>query len=204
MLFHQLLRACSVPARVLIDQAISLTNQTSDATRTLTLSNIAVGDMLIAMTARRTGTPPILAAGWTNITTAATNSRALRMQLKIAAATTESVVWTGAYGYMVALKNARVIGKTGTAIGNDSVTVQPIPALAALDTSGTSLILAGGWATSVTTGADAPFAVLYPTNAPASGCAVYVQGNTEAALSGKTFTWASSGDPASYAVEILK
>ena len=202
MLFHQLLRACLAPRKVSIVAVESLPNQGSDAVRSLTLTGHQPGDLLIAMTAARAATAPAaLPTPWASILTVA-STRGLRLSAKTATEVSEAIDWTGAYGYLLALRNASGIGAFNTQSGT-SGTVQPIPALSGLDTSGKALILAGGWATSVTTAADAPFQLLYPPQTPTNACAVFAPENKASALSGKTFTWSATGSPASYAVEIL-
>lgn len=203
MLFHQLLRACSKPLPVSIVGVVSLPLQNSDAERSITLTGHQSGDLLIAMIANQKDlvSPVPLPAPWTSILTAE-NDRLLRLSYKIATAGSDTISWLGNCGYLLALRNASAIGIFNTYAFGTSSSTQPIPALSGLDTSGTSLVLAGGRHSS-TIAADAPFQLLYPPETPADACAVFVPENTASDLSGKTFTTQRPSLRSNYAIEIL-
>ncbi|TCP16930.1 hypothetical protein EV674_11569 [Simplicispira metamorpha] len=202
MLFHQLLRACAsrVPGTVTVVGLVNLTNQGADASRTLTITGHSVGDVLIAMTANRTSTPAALLAGYTDIVSLGGGSRSFRVQYKVATATSESITWTGAYGYLMAVRGFAGIGASGTLSSAFGSTL-PLPDLDGLDTGGTSLVVAGGFASSGQTAVDAPYELLSSSNNPTGKCVAVVKNNTAASLVGKTITQ-GGGTGLTYAIEL--
>lgn len=192
MILSHALRAVSKSASLptsFVD-ATSLTNQTSNNSRTLTLSTHSVGDMLVAMIGNRTSTAPTLLSGYTDIAAAGiggTVSRSYRVQYKIATTTSETISWTGAYGFIVAIRNATAIGvnnKYGTSQLGGTV---PLPDLTGLDVSGNASILAGTFISSGVTDTTSPYTVYAPSGT-ANRFAAFIQGNTNSSLTSKTIT----------------
>ncbi len=170
----------------------------SDASRSLTLSTgIRVGDMLVAMCGNRTTTAPTLLSGYTNIVAVnSTNSRSIRVQHKFATSTSETISWTGAYGYLMVLSNAYRIGQTNTINGTGtSTTTISLPDLSGLNTSGNGFILAGTFSLNVTA-VSSPYSVL-------STIAGYIEKNTNSSLTGETITLGGNTVPVTYAIEFL-
>lgn len=177
----------------------SLANQVADTTRTLTLSSgFQVGDMLVAMTGNRAATPPALLSGYTNITSNAVSTpRAIRVQYKIATSTSETITWTGAYGFFIVLKNAYRIGATDTIASLTTGTTISLPALTSLQTNGNNYILAGAYITSGYTSTSSPYILL-------GNYAVNISKNTDSSLTSKTITATGlSMLTLTYAIEFL-
>lgn len=176
----------------------SLANQTSDATRTLTLSSgFQVGDMLVAMTGNRTATPPALLSGYTNITSNAVSTpRSTRVQYKFATSTSETITWTGAYGFLIVLKNAYRIGATNTSAILTSGTTVSLPDLTNLQTNGNNYILAGTYLSQNFTSTSSPYVLL-------GDYAVNISKNTNSSLTSKTITNTGSMVTLTYAIEFL-
>lgn len=176
----------------------SLANQTSDATRTLTLSSgFQVGDMLVAMTGNRTATPPELLSGYTNITSnAVTTPRSTRVQYKFATSTSETITWIGAYGFLIVLKNAYRIGVTNTIASITSGLTISLPDLTNLQTNGNNYILAGAYTSAGISSASSPYTLL-------GNYAVNISKNKDSSLTSKTITMATSTVTLTYAIEFL-
>lgn len=180
-----------------VDDAI-LANQASDASRTLTISSgLSAGDVVVAMTGSRSTTAPALASGYTNILTANNSlSRSCRVQYKVVTGSSESITWTGAYGFMVALRNFRGIGQSAL-INNPvaGITNMPIPAISGLDTTGVGYLLAGSYFANVMTAVSGPYTL-------ASSTYAYISENTSASYSQENFTNAGATQ-IGWVVEIL-
>ena len=176
----------------------SLANQTSDATRTLTLSSgFQVGDMLVAMTGNRTATPPELLSGYTNITSnAVTTPRSTRVQYKFATSTSETITWIGAYGFLIVLKNAYRIGVTNAIASITSGLTISLPGLTNLQTNGNNYILAGAYTSAGISSASSPYTLL-------GNYAVNISKNKDSSLTSKTITMATSTFTLTYAIEFL-
>lgn len=179
----------------------SLVSQTSDASRSLTLNTgFQIGDMLVAMTGNRTATPPTLLSNYTNIVSngvASPSTRSFRVQYKIATSTSETITWTGAYGFLVALKNAYRIGKTNTvALTTAGAATVSLPDLTSLEVSGNSYILAGLYLSSGITSVTSPYTLI-------SDYAVNIAKNTNSSLTSKTITTSGSNVWLSFAIEFL-
>lgn len=199
MLFQKLLESGRAP--VTVATSTFLTNQTSDASRTLTLSSgFAIGDMMIAMIANRTSPAPALLSGYTNIGSYSDygNNRSLRLQYKIATSTSESITWTGAYGYLIAFKNATRIGQSSVGFTLSGTTIS-LPNLSNLDTTGKGYIIAGSYLVSIYTSVSSPYTLLVSGS---TNIAAYVDNNTNSSLTSKTIT-ASGSIANSYAIELL-
>lgn len=194
MLASTLLTTARSPINFL--SGTSLTNQTSDATRTLTLNTGFIsGHMLVAMTANRTTTAPTLLSGYTNILVInSAYSRSIRLQYKFATSTSETVSWTGAYGYLIALENSYRIGSTNTTDSSAVSNTVPLPDLSGLDISGNSYILAGAFGTSDISSTVSPYTVR-------GGYAVNIIKNTSSTQNSKSVTYTSTLRNVAYAVE---
>lgn len=184
---------------VTVVASTSLTNQTSDASRTLTLSSgFQVGDTLVAMTANRstTVTAPTLLSGYTNIIAVGSSgtNRNLRVQYKTATSTSETITWTGAYGWLIAIRNFQSIGQTNSTSSTTSSTTMTLPNLSGLQTDGKSLIIAGAYFSSGYTSTTTPYTLL-------GDFAANVTKNTDSALTGETITAAAAGVQVLYAIE---
>lgn len=178
-----------------------LPNYTSNASRTLSLTNVHLpGDMLIAMTANRTTTAPALLADYTNIldinNSAGSNSRSVRVQYKYATSSSESITWTGAYGFIIALRNASKVLQSQQLNGTATVTVVPIPSISGMNTSCKSLVLASCYFMNLTTATTAPFNIY-------SNSFVYFEKNPYDSLTGKTMTLSSSAGDVSFIIEVI-
>ena len=179
---------------------IALANQGSDASRTLTISSgLSAGDVVIAMTANRTNTPPALASGYTDILSGNNDglNRSLRLQYKVVSGSSESITWTGSYGFMVALRNFRSIGQSEVtnSIGINSTANIPIPAISGLDTTGVGYLLAGTYFSNLMTAVSGPYTLGSSTYA-------YIEENTSASYSQENFTNPTT-TYVSWVVEIL-
>jgi hypothetical protein len=185
--------------------ANALNNQTSDLSRTLTLSTHSVGDMLIVMTGNRTATPPTLLSGYTNIVsdgnTVSGASRSYRVQYKIATTTSETISWTGAYGFIVAVRNATSIGVTNTNIAGSGSTLD-IADLSGLNTSGSASLLAGTYVSSGMTTTSPPYQ-LYAPSSTSNRFAAIIQNNTNSSVINETITSSISLLNMTWAIELL-
>jgi hypothetical protein len=197
MLSNMLRASAKNPIQYL--DSVYLANQGSDGSRSLTLNTgIRVGDMLVAMCANRTTTAPTLLSGYTNILSInGTNSRSLRVQYKFATSTSETISWTGAYGYLMVLGDAYRIGQTNTinGTGASALTID-LPNLSGLNVSGNSFILAGSFVSSNVSSVSSPYSVL-------SLFAGYIEKNTNSSLTGETITLTGNTVPVTYAIEFL-
>jgi hypothetical protein len=200
MLWNKLIGASSAAAPVQYLVSTFITNQSSDATRTLTLSSgFAAGDMLVSMTGNRAATPPTLLSGYTAIVsvTAANGSRSQRLQYKIAASSSETISWTGAYGYLLVLRNATRIGRSGV-VSTSALSTVPLPELSDLDTSGRGFILAGSYPVGTYSGVTAPYTLLLSGS---TNLGAFIQQNTDSSLVSKTLSGVLFNS--SYAAEFL-
>ena len=177
---------------------VNLANQASDAARTLTLSGgFSTGDFLVAMTANRTDTAPALLPGYTDIVfNNNPGNRSLRMQYKIATGSSETISWTGAYGYILAFSNATRIGAKNTVNDTSLSSTLQIPDLIGLTNNGRGFILAGAYFTDLYTSTTSPYALFNPFG-------VSLEGNTFSSITGKTLSISSRADKSLYAIEIL-
>lgn len=176
-------------------------NAGSDASRSLTLNTgFRSGHILVAMTANRTTTAPTLLSGYTSIVVInanATASRSLRLQYKTATGTSETITWTGAYGYLLAFENIFKIGKTATRNTTAAIaTSQPIPDLTGLEVSRNSYILASSFSSSGYLNPSSPYTLL-------GDYAAVVSKNTNSSLTGEVFNTSGSNRDVSFAVEFL-
>lgn len=204
MILSHALRAVQKSKPTSFVDANALTNQTSDASRTLTLSTHSVGDMLVVMTGNRTATSPTLLSGYTNIVSdfnTQTATRSYRVQYKIATTTSETISWTGAYGFIVAVRNATSIGVTNTYKAAAVSSTMPLPDLTGLDVSGNASVLAGTYYSSGITSTTSPYTVYAPSGT-ANRFAAVIQGNTNASITGETITGISSNHT-TWAIELL-
>lgn len=211
MLFYKLLAVTATKRtakKVEIVGLVNLLNQGADASRTLTLTGILPGDAVLAMTGNRSGVgnlPTI--PGYTSIVSAdSVTGRGLRLQIKTVASTSESATWTGSYGYLLAVRNFWAVGSTNTRQDTTGAATNTlaIPALTGLVNTGTSLVVAGSYASSGWgTSPSAPYALPTPTNNPDTRCVAVVAGNTDASLVGKTMYHESGVYDLAYAVELL-
>lgn len=180
----------------------NLTNQTSDASRSLTLNTgFAAGDMLVAMTGNRTATPPTLLSDYTSIVSdgiASPATRSFRVQYKFATSTSETITWTGAYGFLVSLRNSYSVGKTNTvALTSAAAGTISLPDLTDLDVSMNSYVLAGMYVSSGRTSVSSPYALI-------SDYAADISKNTNSSLTSKTMSTTSSTNVwLSFAIEFL-
>jgi hypothetical protein len=189
---------------------VFLENQASNSTRTLTYSGHQIGDMLVAHTANRLNTAPTLLSGYTNIVTAIRNTvsfsnpRGLRVQYKIATSTSETISWTGAYGYLLALRGISRIGASNSISNtNNPATTIPLPDLTSLDTTGVGFILAGHVnTTSVVTSVSSPYETLILDNGSVTS-QFFHKNNTDGSLTNKVIEFAGTQFSPVYAVEFL-
>lgn len=207
-IFHQNLLA--IPNRLSIVDVISLANNATDASRSLSISSHTIGDMILVMTANNTATPPALLSGYTNaITNGGTYSgttRALRVQYKISNNSTESITWTGGYGYMCAIRFASNIGATNI---NTSLFAGTggynIPNISNLDTSGGKLIIAGHYlcaSNAYNSISTTPPYVRRQSSNLNEGCFLFINNNTEASYTGKQANSSQSLLNILYTIEI--
>lgn len=176
---------------------VRLTNQTSDSSRTLTITTHQVGDMLIALTGNRTTTAPALLSNYTNITsTNNAQARSLRVQFKFATDASESITWTGAYGYIIAVRCASSVIQSNTTNVNSNATTIELPNLSNLDTSGKGLIIAGTYVTNIITAITSPYTVVNSTFG-------IISNNSSSDQTSKTITASSSIARSTFAIEIL-
>jgi len=185
MLYTKLLSASSIVAP---PSFVRLLNQTTDASRTLTLSPVNIGDMLVVMTANRTASAPTLLSGYTNIlisnsnpSIASDNRRSLRLQYKMASSTSETINWTGAYGFIVALRNVTTVGSFNSLSTTNTGFTVNLPTLAGLTPSSNSYILAGIYTSSGSVSVSSPYTML-------GDIAGYVSPNASTELTGKTIS----------------
>lgn len=181
-----------------------LPNQIADSSRSLTLSSgFSSGNMLVAMTGSRSSTPPALLSGYTNIAVevanVSTTYRNFRLQYKIANSTSETINWTGAYGYLLAL-SATQLGVSNSTSLNSANNLHSIPALTGLNTSGVGLILAGTHVVDLYSSATSPYG---PILSGSTSLCVGVQQNTTAILQGRSFVLSSTVVQVDYAAEFL-
>jgi hypothetical protein len=176
-----------------------LVNQVSDAARTLTLlgESLNAGDMLVAMTANRTAVAPALLAGYTSITVFEGSTRATRVQYKIYTSGSETINWTGAYGYLLALHDATSIGQAQAGSTATGTTV-PLPDLTGLDTTGRGMIIAGSYVVGYTA-VTAPYTFIVSGT---TNMVAHLPSNTLSSLTGETITQAGTFG-SSYAIEFL-
>lgn len=205
MILSHALRAVQKTSSIstLFVDANALANQTSDASRTLTLSTHNVGDMLVVMTGNRTGTPPTLLSGYTNIASDFSSGtvRSYRVQYKIATTTSETISWTGAYGFIVAVRNATSIGVTNTYKAAATGGTIPLPDLTSLNVSGSSSILAGSYYSDGVSSTTSPYSVYAPSGT-SNRFAAFIQGNTNSSLTSKTITGITAAH-ITWAIELL-
>lgn len=178
---------------------VNLANQSSDATRSLTLnSGFSSGDVLVAMTANRTTTAPALLSGYTDIVSVDNvGGRSLRVQYKVATSTSETISWTGAYGYLIALRNFTSVGVTNTRNGSTFSTSRALPDLTGLTTSDRAgFILAGSFVTGIYQSVTSPYTKL-------GDFGYFFDKNMYSSLTSKNFTASASLADSSYAIELL-
>lgn len=201
MLANVLKGASAVTPAITFASGVNLTNQTSNASRTLTLnSGFAVGDMLVAMTGNRNATPPTLLSGYTDIVSLGDEeagvNRSFRVQYKIATSTSETITWTGATGYLIAFKNATNIGQAQTKNNNTTSGSLSLPDLSGLQTSNRCFILAGSYATGVYTAVTTPYTLFSPYGAQ-------VTQNNNSSITNEVLTSSASLVSITYAIEII-
>ena len=210
MLFHKLLATTAAKRtakKVEIVGLVNLLNQGADASHTLTLTGIRPGDAVLVMTGNRSGVgnlPTI--PGYTSIVSAGSvTGRGLRLQIKTVASTSESVTWTGSYGYLLAVRNFWAVGSTNTRQDTTGAVTNTltIPDLTGLAGAGTSLIVAGGYASAGWSSSAAPYTLPTPTNNPGTRCVAVVAGNVATSLVGKTMYHDNGVYELAYAVELL-
>jgi len=188
MLADLLRRCVNSGPPVSLQGGIGLPNQGADAGRTLTLTGISPGQMIVSMTANRINTAPVLLPGYTNILSSngirISDYRSLRLQYKISTNTSETISWTGAYGFIVALNNVTRVGKVNTInTANSGFTVN-LPDLSGLNVSGKGLILAGCYASS-NLSVTSPYTMQ-------SGTVGYLANNTNSSITSAQITITSS------------
>lgn len=182
---------------------VAISNQGSDATQTLTLTQHTTGDLLVAMTGNRSTTSPTLLSGYTNITANSTsNSRAIRVQYRIAPSASETITWTGAYGFLIALRHASRVGQAASRSSTGSGTSLALPDLTGLDTRGVGYVLAGTYLSDLVTGGTSPYVLVTPASAT-QRFAIAVEKNTTANLTSKSVTLSSSALDVTWAAEFL-
>ena len=175
--------------------------EASDATRSLTVSGLTPGDMVIAVTANRTTTPPLTPSGWSSVltgsTTTAGGSRSFRIQSAfVASGSTKSIIAVCSYIAMIAVRNASSIGVKSTFSDGSIVSTLTIPNLAGLDISGKSFLYAGTYVPTFYSSVTSPWSLL-------SNAGAYITGNTSSSVVSDTFTLSTSVAALSFAIEIL-
>lgn len=207
---HQSILAAN-PNDLLIIDAINLANQASDASRTLSISSHQVGDMILVMTGNRLATAPALLSGYTNIlniNSVSGTPRSLRLQYKIATATTESATWTGSYGYICAIRNATLTGQTNSINTNSTIfntNTYSLPDISNLNSSGSKIVISGTYslASGVFNSVSSPY-VVYNSSNLSQPCFVYANKNNQTSLTSKTaVNGAVSFTNVLYTIEIL-
>ena len=180
----------------------NISSQTSDASRTLTISSgFNVGDVIIAMTGNLTSTPPSVVSGYTDIISAngtwsTTSARSMRLQYKIATSTTESISWIGAYGWMVILRNFTGIGQSASLYENAISFTPPTPSISGLDTSGRGYLITTRHFSDGVIGVDSPYSLISPFGG-------FISENTASSLPSVDFSTGGNGFHLSAVVEVL-
>ncbi len=201
-IFHQNLLA--VPNKLSIVSGVNLGNSTTDAVVNLSINSHRIGDMILVMTANNTATAPALLSGYTNIlniNSPAAAARSLRLQYKIANNSTESISWTGGYGYMCAIRFASRIGSTNTIATTTTGTGgYSLPNVSNLNSSGEKLIISGHYFCDTTaynvTASTSPY-VRY------SSLFYVITNNTNTDLTGKLGNTNVSITRSNYTIEVL-
>ena len=146
---------------VALGPVVALANQTADAGRSLTLTGIPANSMVVAMIANRTTTAPGLLSGYTDVL-AINNARgrSLRVQYRLVTSSSETISWTGAYGCMVALTNAKYVRQSNSVNSATSAVTIPLPNLSGLTTNGFNFILAGAYVASSVGAVSSPYTLI--------------------------------------------
>lgn len=172
----------------------------TDTTRTLTLSGLNPGDMVVAVTGNRISSVPPLPSGWSNITGDTTSvsgaDRSLRVQYRFATSTSQSITALCSNIAMIGLRNASTIGQYNTYSDGNIVTSLRIPSLAGLDTSGVGFLYAGSYVTTYYTSVTSPWSLL-------SNAGVYVSDNTSSSIFNDFVDFSTNVASLSFALEIL-
>ncbi|MBV0891527.1 hypothetical protein KTN05_06610 [Paracoccus sp. Z118] len=168
---------------------VAIANQTANGSRTLSLTTHQPGDLLVAMIANRESTtPPDLLAGYSDVVSAAEGAtasaplsgyRGYRMQVKVATSSSETISWTGAYGFLIALRGANYIGRVGQSVWRGVVGAWLAPALYDLDISGMGFLLSGTIGSDVLGTVNAPYQVLAPASTSYRFAAFRAQNTSE-------------------------
>lgn len=178
------------------------TNVTSSAGRSLTLTGLSAGDVVIGMISNRSASAPATSSGYTSITTntgsfLGTNYRSIRLQYKVVAGSSETMSWTGYNGLAVAYRNFTGIGQVENYSNQLTVSSSlPTPAMSSLDTSGRGLVFVVTYAMSSTNSISSPYTTQYNTWGT-------VANNTFSSISSKTMTMSGNVIQISTAIEIL-
>lgn len=177
------------------------TNVTSSASRSLTLTGLSAGDVVIGMISNRSASAPATSSGYTSITTNTGNFstiyRSMRLQYKVATGSSETMSWTGYNGLAVAYRNFTGIGQVENYSNQLTVSSSlPTPAMSSLDTSGRGLVFVVTYAMSSTNSISSPYTTQYNTWGT-------VANNTFSSISSKTMTMSGNVIQISTAIEIL-
>ncbi|TGN62337.1 hypothetical protein E4L95_07065 [Paracoccus liaowanqingii] len=149
---------------------VALPNMTANGVQSLTLNTHQPGDMIVAVTANRElNAPPALLDGYTeavsgvSLGTSASGWRGFRVQTKVATSASETINWTGAYGFLIALRGARNVGRVCRTLWAAAPTSNwAVPQLYDLDTSGVGFLLSGLLGGEGVTSVTAPYQLLPP------------------------------------------
>lgn len=167
-------------------KAVSLIGQSSNATRTLTLSGISVGDMLFAATSSLTSTSGLL-TGYTSILLQrnTTFNRSMRCQYKIATSTSETITWTGSSGCLVAIPGMSTTGQARGRFYQTATSVSLVSStFSGWNTSGTSFLIGGVFINGDIASVSSPFSILSSTSYSGSNAnySVAIPGNTKSSF----------------------
>lgn len=182
----------------------------ANATRSLTLSGINVGDMLFAAT-RVSGFPGVL-QGYTSIAAQFQSAFNIgeRYQFKIATSTSETITWSGQGGCLVAIPGMTQIGQQSSRFFQQAQTVSLLSTTRSnFNTTGTSFLIGGISQHADIASVSSPF--LIAKSASCSGTnvnyGVFIKGNTKSSFttSDTQITRASGnfGNGFTYLIEFL-
>ena len=175
-------------------------NVTSSSNRTLTLTGLSAGDVVIGMISNRSSSAPATSSGYISITTNTAgffgNYRSIRLQYKVVTGSSETMSWLGYGGLAVAYRNFTGIGQVGNYSSTFPTSSVPTPAMSSLDTSGRGLVFVVTYAIGVINSISSPYTVRFNTWGAAAN-------NTLSSISSKTMGLSASVYPVSTAIEIL-
>lgn len=186
---------------VALINAIGGTNITS-----LTVPTHQNGDVILLMNGNRDSLVPATTSGFTSIITGSvdnggtTSDRSYRLQFRISDGTITSLP-VDYYGFVAILRNVGSLGAFNNynVVASGANTIA-LPDLTGLNTSGSSIVIAGSYVTTTATSVSSP----YILNTLGSGAGVGVlTENTNSSITGATITGSGNLVLLSWAVEFI-